>query len=136
MVYVKGDTNIFERILEHGVVHIHYSLRGSMRFARFYSYSSAVFVGAAHKNHVFPKQPKVTDIDVCREVSAGKVPDVQWTIGVWKGSGDEEPVFRISESGHASVGFEAKNDVETAIFGQSRACRKAGFVESYTIIKP
>ena len=51
----------------------------SVRFDR---YRRTVAIGAADHQHMIATQPVITSEDIGRQISAGKVPDMQVAIGV------------------------------------------------------
>ncbi len=86
VVYIEGDTNLFEGIADLRVVFIDDLARGDVPFLPgAHRDGGPVFVGAANEHHVFAHQPQVAHINISRQISAGEVPDVQGAVGIGAG---------------------------------------------------
>ena len=82
---VEGDAETFERVFYQIVIAVNHLLDSYTFFTCADSNRHAVFVATAYKQHVLAFQTKVTDVDVCRDIDAGKVTYVNRTVGVGKG---------------------------------------------------
>lgn len=77
------------------MIPVYECLRGYALFLSLDRDRDAVFVGPTHKKDVCSAKPLVADKDVCREVSAGKVAEVDRPVRIRKGSSDENAFIRV-----------------------------------------
>jgi hypothetical protein len=59
--------------------------------AGFQGDGNPVFVGSANGKHITPLSAEITYIDVGRDIHPGQVPQMERTIGIGQGRGDQVP---------------------------------------------
>ena len=96
---VVGDTVALEDFQEAVVIFFVYFFDGHPGFIRGDGNGRAVRVRAADHQHLVSFQAVVARDDVTGQVRTGDVADVDFSIGIWPGDGDQD-VF-----GHKSLHF-------------------------------
>ena len=86
-VYIERDAEFFERLLDEGVVTVYYILRSDSFFLGTDGNGHTVFIGTSDEEYVFFLQSQVTDVDICRYVYTGKMPDMDRAVGIRESRG-------------------------------------------------
>ncbi len=94
-VNVERNSETLERILDHAVVFVHDILRGNTFILGFQGNWHAMLVGAADKSHFLSVHPEKTGINISRNIHAGKVSDVNRSVGI-RQSRSNEGTFEVS----------------------------------------
>lgn len=83
-IIVETHSELFEAIFVHRVVAVNNLLGRHAFFIRGDRDWNAVFIRTADKDYVFALQAEIPDIDVSRQVCAGKMSEMDRTVCVWK----------------------------------------------------
>ena len=86
-VYVEIDSETGKRILDDSVILVNHILRSAALLAGLYRNRNSVFIRSADIEDILPFQPEISDINVGRDIHACQMPDMHWTVGVWKRAG-------------------------------------------------
>ena len=102
-VVVKADVKPSESFLHLLVVGVDdFAGRGAVLF-RTKRDGRTVFVAPTNPKHVFPRAPKVPNVDVRRQVRAGNVTEVNRPVGVGKRGSDHPPLGNVLRHGCKST---------------------------------
>ncbi len=95
------DAHARKRIAVNGVKFIDDSLRGGAFLARFQGDGRAMLIRTANKNDIAAPASQVADVDIGWQVCTGHLANMQGSIGIGKGSGDQVS----GRFGHENKGF-------------------------------
>ena len=89
VVVVKRDVQPSERILHFFVVPVNNGPGRRALLPGAQGDGRPVLIGAANPDDIALSSPQVSDVEIGRQVSPRHVPDVNGTIGIWKGGRDQ-----------------------------------------------
>ena len=90
-INIEGNTKIFEGFLDNVMVTIYNILRTEPFFFCFESNGNTVFVGTSDKQYFLSFESEVANINVCRNVNAGQMSDVNRPVGIGQSCSDGGP---------------------------------------------
>ena len=88
-IYTETDSETVERVFDYCMILINDFLWRTSQILGFECNRNSVLIASANEQHVFSFKAEIADIDVCRNINAGKVTDVYAAVCIRKCGGDQ-----------------------------------------------